>query len=92
MDDRIRTRYEEIKARMKTSVTITGFRNSLIANWINGRRRSVLTHLDRAGFLPLHQCAGIQSVRWHCPRRIRPLAHQPDRDPLLHHRRFRPAN
>jgi CotH kinase protein/Lamin Tail Domain/Fn3 associated/Bacterial TSP3 repeat len=49
-DDNIRKRYEEIKARMKTSVTITGFRNNMIGNWINSRRRNVLLHLDRAGF------------------------------------------
>lgn len=49
-DDNLRRRYEEIKARMKTSVTISGFRNTMIANWINGRRRHVLSHLERAGF------------------------------------------
>jgi len=50
-DERVRTRYEEIKAAAQVTTTISGFRNSLIANWINGRRRHVLTHLDRAGFL-----------------------------------------
>ena len=50
-DDNLRRRYEETKARSKATTVIAGFRNSTIANWINGRRRNVLSHLDRAGFL-----------------------------------------
>ena len=49
-DDQVRGRYEEIKARMRVGETIPGFRNSLISNWIVGRRRHVIAHLERAGF------------------------------------------
>ncbi|MBL9171931.1 MAG: lamin tail domain-containing protein [Verrucomicrobiales bacterium] len=50
-DDNLRRRYEEIKSRSRATTVINGFRNTLIAGWINGRRRNVLSHLDRAGFL-----------------------------------------
>ncbi|MCW5557083.1 MAG: lamin tail domain-containing protein [Verrucomicrobiae bacterium] len=50
-DEHLRARFEQIKAALQVSVTIPGFRNAMIANWITGRRRHVLTHLDRAGFL-----------------------------------------
>ncbi|MBN8246035.1 MAG: lamin tail domain-containing protein [Verrucomicrobia bacterium] len=58
-DENVRARYEEIKARIQVSVTIPGFRNTLVGNWINGRRRHVLTHLDRAAFLKSSNAPGF---------------------------------
>lgn len=58
-DENLRRRYEETKARSKATTVIPGFRNSTIANWINGRRRNVLSHLDRAGFLRATNAPGL---------------------------------
>ena len=49
-DARIRATYEETKARLNTARTISGFANSTINSWINGRRRFVLSHLFTSGF------------------------------------------
>ncbi|MBN9690134.1 MAG: lamin tail domain-containing protein [Verrucomicrobia bacterium] len=49
-DARIRATYEETKVRLNTARTISGFANSTINSWINGRRRFVLSHLFTAGF------------------------------------------
>ncbi|HAB18729.1 MAG TPA: hypothetical protein DCE44_20100, partial [Verrucomicrobiales bacterium] len=49
-DARLRARYEETKARLNATRTVSGFNNSMINSWINGRRRSVLTHLNTARF------------------------------------------
>jgi hypothetical protein len=47
-DERLRARYEEVKARVAPS--ISGFNNT-ISSWINGRRRWVTNSFQRAGFL-----------------------------------------
>jgi hypothetical protein len=46
-DARIRTRYEQVRARLNNSVS--GFDNRVGATWIPQRRRFVLDHLGRAG-------------------------------------------
>lgn len=49
-DANVRSTYEETKSRLNTARTVSGFNNSTINNWINGRRRHVLGHLGTAGF------------------------------------------
>jgi hypothetical protein len=48
-DERIRQRYEDMKAVVIT--TITGFNNTIGSSWIPGRRRYLLQHLAGAGFM-----------------------------------------
>ncbi|MFN0067929.1 MAG: lamin tail domain-containing protein, partial [Limisphaerales bacterium] len=48
-DERIRTRYEQVRARLNG--VVSGFNNSIASTWIPQRRRHLLTHLNTAGFL-----------------------------------------
>jgi hypothetical protein len=48
-DERIRQRYEEMKAAVMT--TIAGFNNTIGSSWIPSRRRYLLPHLAGAGFM-----------------------------------------
>ncbi|MGE4182932.1 MAG: lamin tail domain-containing protein [Limisphaerales bacterium] len=56
-DDRLRVRYAQITNRL--AGVVGGFNNRIATTWIPQRRRNVLLHLERAGFLASSNAPGF---------------------------------